>query len=151
MASYVLGIVVACFAAVVLHYARKVRLGRSSARWPYVMGQITDCTLDRFLRNYRGVPTPGYTLSVRYTYQVGGKHYSGNRVSFTELRIADDEDLYDYFRYHYGADEAIPVFYNPRNPALSVLRPGTSEMVSTKLGIALGATAILAYTLMRHI
>jgi hypothetical protein len=59
---------------------------------------------------------------IRYSYRVGGKEYEGNNVSF-DPEIRRNAALRRRISEHYKVDEEVTVYYNPKKPWVSVLKP----------------------------
>jgi hypothetical protein len=82
-----------------------------SIDWPSVSGRV-----DRSWRT--DSPTVPH---VRYSYKVGKKGYQGNRVAFGDVvGVAEVKRVMRRF----PAGKEVPVYYEPDNPANSVLEPG---------------------------
>lgn len=80
-----------------------------SEQWPHCTGQLSTC-IQLFSEGGRIV----------YTYKVDGVEYSNNIVGF------DNDDKRSYSAQH-REGERVKVFYDPENPADSVLVPGDDQ------------------------
>jgi len=84
-------------------------------------GVITSSRLEeQESRDRDGAPTHIYSAVVKYQYFVAGKAYSGDRYRY---------GLFDFTSAHWivsehPAGKKVGVYYNPSNPADSLLRPG---------------------------
>jgi len=110
----------------------------ASAAWPSTEGRITRSRLDR---SHRGGST-SVTADIGYEYAVAGAAHEGFRVW-----IGDDyssspgrEFRAAVGRYPDGA--RVTVFYDPADPAESVLEPGATWSGSIVFLVGLGVLAI---------
>ncbi|MBK8575895.1 MAG: DUF3592 domain-containing protein [Elusimicrobia bacterium] len=87
------------------------RNGHRSADWSTTVGQITESRLVSEVDLYR--------VEIRYTYEVAGKSYMGERVS--SLGVFVDPGLVE----KYPKGKTVTVTYNPSDPSKAVLEPGT--------------------------
>jgi hypothetical protein len=103
-------------------YISWFRYARACRKWPHVTGRITaapdsddsDSTIPR-PRFGRGMP------EIRYSYLVDGKEYEGYNVSF-DPEIRRNAALLRRLSEHYEVGEEVAVFYDPKNPGVSVLK-----------------------------
>lgn len=106
----------------------KLLLAIRSKRWPFVMGQLQQAGIKQV--EYLGREPyggPDYArmeaLDFSYTYEVDGQQFEGYRVTFSDHASKTQgtlERLLEQFR-HAGY---VRVFYDPEQPARSVLLPG---------------------------
>lgn len=111
-----------------LHLRNKAMLAK---RWPIAKAQLTDIELDECA----GQDGDGQEVLVRYTYQVRGKSYEGQTISFGYGSTSSS----DYHRRIYDLlkdRQTLRIYYNPRNPHESVISPQAGNQVS--VGIAMG-------------
>jgi hypothetical protein len=66
-----------------------------------------------------------YVAKIRYQYTVDGKTYESDRVRFGQMASSDHDAAADAVEAH-PVDGPCTVYYNPRNPATSVLQTGVS-------------------------
>ena len=123
------------FSACVYGIARGLR----SLAWPTVIGEVTDSDVEFF----RGRGSVLYTPRIRYSYQVGGRAYDGNRVVFG----------YPDYHTRRGADSVIAAYpvggtvrvhYDPSDPGSAVLRPGVGIRTWIAAGF-MGALLLLVF------
>jgi hypothetical protein len=95
---------------------------RASAAWPSVEGKIT-CSnaVDRTV----GVK-PKFEVNIAYTYTVDGREYTGSRVCFADS-TGSGESAVRAVVDRYPMNSTPQVFYDPANPAQSVLEAGASR------------------------
>ena len=138
-----LGIVVAMLAATGVVW-RAIFLGRASLSWPSAEGRVVDLEIKSIQRGRQGVGS--YRPTICYAYSVGDREYRGRRIRFTThlmlgtqsfTQAAAAAELDGYFP---GA--AVRVYFDPRRPARSVLRPGASR-AQIFAGVASGLGAVL--------
>lgn len=105
----------------------------ASARWPVVHGVVHHAsTASSEVLDHNSVTGRFETKThrravIRFTYTVDGGEYTGDQVWFG-MKIAG-EDAYDVDRMmqRYKDGDTVPVFYDPRRPARSVLEPGPTR------------------------
>lgn len=127
-----------------LFRAVKSRLQVKQARsWPSVKGKVTSSEVqeDRF-RNPTGKASIAFIPAVEYEYNVSGVSYTGERVTFGSTSY--DYIISSKICEKFGAGSTPDVFYNPADPAESVLAPKSTEGVRSMIpGIFLIVTGIL--------
>ncbi|MCA9170594.1 MAG: DUF3592 domain-containing protein [Planctomycetales bacterium] len=140
-------------------------LAESSRRWPTATGQVTedgkvhlhtvsDDDLGKRIATRSGRPVGRVTI--KYTYRVNGRDYEGsmynvnNLILHPQLRRLPRAEPLDASAVSLGSSfrrgATIAVYYDPKNPAQSLLRPN-SEYINTgfpsALALALAATLTL--------
>ena len=68
-----------------------------------------------------------YTPRLTYRYQVNGKEYEGSRIDLTSQRKFYTQQAANAVLLEFDPDGAVPVYYNPKRPAESLLKPGVSS------------------------
>ena len=121
-------------------YAQRTQESKAIAAWPWVPSRLVKLSLAAtHYSSSRGGHTE-YSLWCEYSYQVAGKNYSGNRLSmqhrlitldfFDNIKewaaaIAPDLKIDKPFEsgpvLNYAPDKPVKVYYNPQQPASSVL------------------------------
>jgi hypothetical protein len=128
-------------------FLKNRRRAKASYQWPSVPGRIHSSTViesrstagdsDRFT-------APIYTPLVNYTYAVMGKTYQGEQIGFGTT-VAGPRYRAAKLVARYPTGAAVPVHYNPENPAEAVLESNvqnqTAMLVMTLLFVAIGLTA----------
>lgn len=125
------------------------RNATASNAWISTNGKLTELQLWG-RRRVDGEMVACENLSVKYQYEVNGTMFTGDRAAFYTLHYPETVDFSK--RYPQGA--VVPVFYNPQNPAESVIVPGlhpqkpnseiwlaglgTVIMVATVVGVFIG-------------
>lgn len=115
-----------------------VHLGLASRTWPSTHG-----TLDRaWTRRDEDDGDVDYSAHAQFNYTVKGRTYRGNRLSYRMARgMSLDEAL--ALIGEVPDDDAVPVYYDPRQPARAVLVTGSAvENV-----VALAGTMVLVAAL----
>ena len=92
---------------------------KKSAQWPSVPGVITASWMSSGI--CKGVPC--YHGEIAYGYRVGGSDYHGTRLDLGRSHWAA-QDSWQRILDQYPRDKAVSVYYEPGNPADSVLEPG---------------------------
>lgn len=125
------------------------RSAKASNDWPSVTGALTELQLWG-KRRINGEMVDSENVSVQYQYEVNGNKFAARRVAFYTLHYPETVDLAK--RYPEGS--RVSIFYNPKNPAESVIVPGlhpqkpNSEiwlagvgvviLVATVIGVSIG-------------
>src|SRR5690348_9460645 len=91
---------------------------RSMSRWPRAPGRMQSGTVDTRKDDYGNIT---YVAEFQYSYWIGGVHFIGTRYGAGDdvVPAADVERVKETFRT--GAETL--VYYDPDNPADSVLEP----------------------------
>lgn len=102
------------------------RRAKASLQWPSVPGLVIFSGMIRDTQsNDASSPTPVVT----YSYAVNGQAFQSSRVRFNPVK--SKKVLAQYPR-----GNQVQVFFNPQQPAMSVLQQGGSTMVGIIVGIA---------------
>ncbi len=83
----------------------------SSKNWPIAVGTITDISVS--------IASSGTARQLKYQYRVDGDLYTNDKEYFGLLVSSRGETTAGY-----SEGSTVNVFYNPDNPAESVLKPG---------------------------
>ncbi len=99
---------------------------QASTGWPSVEGVVLRSEMDvDHSSSSSGGSSTTYGADVAYEYQQGGTRRTGDRVEFGEISTGDSSDAQQVLdRYPVGRE--VTVYYNPEDPADSVLEPGVS-------------------------
>lgn len=108
-----------------------VQEANASRSWPAVTGRAQTVRVTWDLSNRQeSMPDRDYYFEVRYTYQVDGKTYTGERYSLgggsnAAGRTYNSEDeARAAAAAAYQAGDSITVYYDPAAPESAVLQPG---------------------------
>ncbi len=126
--NIVLVVVVILLLAASLQALRLILRGRSSLRWPTAKGKVIALEVVGIQR--RNVGRASFRPTIRYSYRVNGRDYEGDRIglAFVPLTMHSHEafTLQEASQvldgYYPGA--LVEVYYDPEDPAYSLLRPG---------------------------
>ena len=110
---FIAGVVVLFFVWLPLCYK-----GWQSSRWPAVEGVITASR--NWERDSSGSSRPS---EVAYEYVVNGIAYSSKRVAFGSS-FSNEKTGQDSIASRYPKDKKVLVYYQLKNPSVSVLEPG---------------------------
>jgi hypothetical protein len=126
----------------------KARLLRSRAMtWPKTRGRIlSSAIVEDSMRTATGQVGTGFYPRVTYTYSVAGKEYTGERISFGDLRLnyTDAENVKSKF----NVDDEVDVSYNPEDPAEAALAPQAKRGLKSLIpGIFLFACGLIVIIL----
>ena len=118
------------------------RNATASNDWISTNGKLTELQLWG-KRRVDGEMVDCENLSVQYRYEVNGKTFAGNRSAFYTLHYPETVD----FAKRYPQGSVVPVFYNPKNPAESVIVPGLHpQKPNSEIWLAGICTVVLAAT-----
>ena len=100
--------------------------GMKAKNWPTAPGKVVDSQITRDVsRDSDGDRSVTYGADIRYTYEVDGYEYSGDRRSFADYSSSNRRRAEKIVaRFSPGADVA--VYYSPDDPEKCVLEPGIS-------------------------
>lgn len=109
---------------------------RQCVHWPSVVGQVTESRVDdRHLEMTKPV--------LRYRYEVVGKTYIGFRASFSGYAVG--RKSMEQVVQPYPQGSAVRVYYDPDNPATSVLDNAVASDWLYWLAFGLGFWLLAAY------
>lgn len=99
------------------------------AQWPTARGRIEFSGVRQFeqLDDDGGRWRTRHRADVRYSYEVDGVSYTGDKTG-TTARVTSNIPALVKPGARYAAGEAVEIHYNPDNPAESILRPRTGPL-----------------------
>lgn len=103
---------------------------RASRDWPSTAGTVE--AADVTMRS-EGNENKRFGAQVRYRYEVAGRAYTGERVSF-ESGLSPVRGLAEAAVARYAPGSTVRVFYDPARPDRAVLEPGGSSITSWLIG-----------------
>lgn len=101
-------------------YLRTRAKGKASLTWPTAAGTVKTAEV----RKYRTKGGPQFMAHATYKYSVNGRAYTGDRIRFGQYagaQAAADADVAKY-----APNTSVQVRYDPRDPSVSTLEPGTA-------------------------
>ncbi|MDP3441966.1 MAG: DUF3592 domain-containing protein [Ignavibacteria bacterium] len=111
--------------------------GYKSSTWPSVRGNILKSEISE--RRYSGTKSSGrkteYHASVDYQYEVIGKMYFSNSISYKASKTSYSAAMIELQKYPENSGHV--VYYNPENPEESVLDPGMGTLNLIFIGLPL--------------
>jgi hypothetical protein len=119
-------------AVVLLCMWRYYRTARSSENWPCIPGRLLKCELVE--RSDAG--TAIYNLEVRYSYIVDGEVRESENVAYYFGKWSSFRSDHMGLRDALIGMNPLTIYVNPKNPAESVLFPGTSHMTRSPMVLA---------------
>ncbi len=105
---------------------REMRLASASEEWPSTTGTVLSATVDSSSSS-SGSSSRTYHASVAYTYRVAGSDFEGTTISYGAYGTGDYERA-ARIAARYEAGEPVRVYYQPDDPAESVLEPGSHSL-----------------------
>lgn len=107
---------------------QRLKNGADSMHWPVAQATIKTGRVD-IQKHYRKASEyETFQWFVTYDYNVGGKAYTGSRISFATAadHASENAVIVDKIRERFAVGSKHPVRYNPKNPAEAVLIPGVA-------------------------
>ena len=111
----------------------RYNMGKKSTSWPSANGRITYSHASPHSEK-NGTQ---YMPTVRYTYAVKGKSYTGTRITASDQYQKNISSANDILR-DYPVGKGVAVYYNPSDPAVSLLEIGIQGNVYVMLAGAGG-------------
>ena len=122
-----IGIVCAGFSIVLvgisllIYFRTKKRVGESQS-WSVVRGYITESYVGyEFKTDIDDRSHRVYHPELRYTYQVLGREYIGDKILFRQKATYGARKKAQKFLVRYPVGQEVAVYYDPNNPADAVL------------------------------
>ncbi len=120
-----------------------------SRKWPRVAAELESARLREVVTEVvRHDHAKAVVVDFSYRYQVDGRTYSGSRVTFSDYVNKTGAALKKLQR-QYQTHRLIFVYYNPADPADSVLIPGASIYNFTPLLTGIGFLAAGAFLVLK--
>lgn len=104
---------------------------KESATWPTVSAIIEESEIVSF----RGKGGMKYSPEIKYTYLVGKRSYSGQKIRLVHQLPTSREFAYGIIA-KYQQGDTVEISYNPKKPSISILEAGVFK--GTFLGIVGG-------------
>jgi len=115
-----------------LFVTRQWVIGYSSHNWQTVQGQITTSKAIPCSRKYHRF---GSQASIVYKYSVNGVSYSSNNITFALDSLTTFCGNAEKIMTRYPLGKDVLVYYDPKNPEKSVLRPGGTSFMGMGLSL----------------
>lgn len=113
-------------AAAIFFGYRNRQKATESLNWPQVPGTITQAEIKKdYDTDAEGFTTTSYVPEIQYQYQVGGKEFTNQRISFGGTRTYSSIKKAEEALSQYPVKSPVSVYYKPDNPEESVLVQGT--------------------------
>ena len=127
-ARTILLITLAMFAAAIffiLWGGYEIMAGYASKKWPSAEGKITSSYVQKQVRSIKdSSKKPTYYPKVRYQYEVGGKIYISDRISFSGGEGGEKKSESQAVADRYPSGQKVIVYYDPKYPEKAVLERG---------------------------
>lgn len=111
--------------------------GFKSGTWPSVKGKVLKSEI--LEHRYSRTESPGrrteYRASVDYQYEVDGKTYFNNNISYKASKTSYSAVMTELQKYPENSSHII--YYNPEKPEESVLDPGMGSLNYIFIGLPL--------------
>ncbi len=130
---------------------KEIKLAKKSSSWPTTMGTIIESRIETSSDS----DGETYRPSVRFSYQVHGLKFTGNKIFFGHGGIYSSN--YNYSKKvvtQYSTNKIITIYYNPSQPKQSVIEAGIklktfSQFAFGSLFFIIGLGALIGYTFYR--
>ncbi|MBN1536535.1 MAG: DUF3592 domain-containing protein [Anaerolineales bacterium] len=108
-----------------------------SQQWPSTAGQIAEARVTRSMHtDSDGDTSYSYAPHVRYTYQVGGQEFTGDKITFGFTKTHSSESKAQQALSRFPLGGQVSVYYNPASPEEAVLeRTAGGSTVGMVIGI----------------
>lgn len=114
------------------YFVHLIRAADRSADWPSATGTLLKCRIAKHRSSSVGWrygygahnETVSYDLEVEYEYEVAGVAHKGQRFYYGPR--TGDRDYWEEKAKRYCDTGSVKVYYNPRNPGVSVMETGGS-------------------------
>jgi Protein of unknown function (DUF3592) len=110
--------------------------GIAAASWPTTSGVIRSS----YVREVTGGGGSGYIPSVTYSYMAGSESFLGTRIWLMEFSELPDDARRTVDNFPVGS--AVKVYFDPKRPNQSLLRPGLSTFSWMWLGLSFTALLV---------
>jgi hypothetical protein len=120
--------------------------GYASKKWPSVMGKVTSSYVQKQVRSIKdSSKKPTYYPKVRYQYSVGGKSYTGDRISFSGGDGGEKKSEAQAVVDRYPSGQQVIVYYDLKHLERAVLIMGFTwkTFMPFAAGLAFLAVAIV--------
>jgi hypothetical protein len=91
-----------------------------SASWPATTGTIIKTNLVHTVARHND----GYVPGLQYRYEVDGRVYVGTRIDFHTQDSVHAKESAESWLYKYSRGSTVRVYYDPKNPNITILEPG---------------------------
>ena len=142
----VIGLLCGCFfvlvfigvgAFLIFQSIRSQRKAESSRAWPAIAGRLIDAQVSHHTStDSDGDTSHHYTPKIRYSYQVAGQYYEGNKIGFGFQQSYSSQAKAQAALSRFPPSGEVSVYYDPQNPAEAVLeRKAGGSTASWMIGI----------------
>ena len=104
------------------YFLGRVKGGLASSAWPKTTGIL----LKHDVISRGGRSRSFYAPVVEFEFSAGGERYRGKRLRFAPMSFPNPGDAWAYLR-AFPVGAGVDVFYDPADPARSVLQPGITR------------------------
>lgn len=125
--------------------------GRASRSWPTVSATIESSSVRSYSTERTGQPRYRYSPRVRFSYEVDGVSYAGDRVSFRDDHYGKRASALEIAR-RYRPGSEVTIHYSPDDPSQAVLEPDYdwSTYIPPAIGLLLFSTGFAVLRLMHR-
>ncbi len=128
----------------VSYTAKRFRNASASIKWPSVNG-VVDLMEDNSYEQEDGMM---YRYKMAYSYLVNGQQYTGKSINGNDNSIVESKkELLDIL-YNYSLGTKVTVYYDPEDPATSVLIPGVRTSAYGSLFVTIIVMAVTVAVLL---
>ncbi len=118
-----------------------VQDARASSQWPTTEGTVTSSEV----RDTSDAESDSYSPRVTYEYQVDDVSYQNNTITFGQNSYSSRRKA-ESIAAGYPTGSRVTVYYEPGDPAQSVLEPGASagSFIVLAIGLLFGLIGVVA-------
>jgi hypothetical protein len=110
-----------------------------SQHWPSVEGEITSSYVQQDVRSIEdSSKKPTFSPKISYQYSVGGKTYTGEKISFSGGEGGEKKNKAQAVVNRYSSGKKVAVYYDPNHPEKAVLETGFSWKTFMPFAAGLG-------------
>jgi hypothetical protein len=115
--------------------------------WPTTLGVVTRSDID-VVAEPTDVATPAYSARVEYSYAIGSRSFSGQRITFADHSSSSRTEMTKRVQ-RYPVGSAVTVYYDPVNPARAMLEMRVAAatygpLLPGLVAVAAGVVALFA-------
>ncbi len=121
-------------AAIIFYFIREAGRGLDSMRWPNTEGIVISSKISSGYYDN----TEWHSPEIKYEFSVESKKYTNIKFAFLNDFGSAFKKGPEQFIIRFKVGTVVTVYYHPKNPKLSVLRPGFSPNLLSLLVLGIG-------------
>jgi len=101
----------------------------ATTNWPTIDATITLSDVREEITVSKRRASQGCWVTARFEYEVDGKKYEGDHISYSGDLPAADMKHAKSLAAKYTPGQVVPAYYNPADPGFAILEPGDNEVI----------------------